>query len=331
MQVTARIFCTAAALPIVTLLASCTQTSTPGAPTGEAVRPVVFASSLRCGSRVLQLGIGKRDGRDGPQLVVGDRRIDLREVVSASGARYEAIDDPRTSVWVKGNRATVVLAGETLPECDVHAAVAGPAAPTLRAQGNEPSWSLALGTTLHFRTGDTTVETAAPAAQIRDGVRRHEGVVQGRAISVAIREQRCVDTMSGMNHPLSVEVSFDGRTYRGCGGSPGELLTGGEWVVEDIGGGGIIDRSRATLNFRDDGRLAGRASCNSYAGTYALTGESLTIGKAATTMMACAPSLMAQEQRFLEILQQVQRFEISATGALVLIDRTGRTITARRG
>ena len=37
-------------------------------------------------------------------------------------------------------------------------------------------------------------------------------------------------------------------------------------------------------------------------------------------MMSCAPSLMEQEQRFLDILQRVQRFDISDTGALVLQD-----------
>lgn len=47
--------------------------------------------------------------------------------------------------------------------------------------------------------------------------------------------------------------------------------------------------------------------------------------------MACEPSLIAQERRFLDILQQVQRFEIGAAGEPVLIDHGGRRITARRG
>jgi heat shock protein HslJ len=47
-------------------------------------------------------------------------------------------------------------------------------------------------------------------------------------------------------------------------------------------------------------------------------------------MMSCAPSLMEQERRFLEILQRVQRFDIGDTGALVLHDDLGRKITARR-
>ena len=79
-----------------------------------------------------------------------------------------------------------------------------------------------------------------------------------------------------------------------------------------------------------DGRLAGRASCNAYTTTYKLTGESLTIGATATTMMSCEPSLMEQERRFLEILQRVRTFDVTDTGALVLRDDLGRGITARR-
>jgi heat shock protein HslJ len=233
-------------------------------------------------------------------------------------------------VWVKGSRATVVLSGETWPECEVHTMGAGPAAPVLRAHGNEPSWSLEIGSTLRFRTGGTSIEGAAPAARTQDGVRRHDGTVQGRAIAVAIREQRCMDSMSGMPYPRSVEVLIDGRTYRGCGGNPDDLLTGVEWVVEDIGGAGIVDRSRATLNFQGDGRVSGRGSCNTYAGSYTLTGESLAFGKLAATMMACTPALMQQEQRFFEILQLIHRFEISDSGALVLIAPDRRRITARR-
>jgi heat shock protein HslJ/membrane-bound inhibitor of C-type lysozyme len=292
-------------------------------------QPLSFASTLTCGDRTATFGIGRRDGRDVPQLLVGDRRYDLREVVAASGARYEAIGDARTSVWNKGTRATVTVGGETWPECDVLRAGASAAASTLRARGNEPFWSLDIGATLRLHLLATTLEGPAPDMQSRDGVRRYEGTLQGRAISVAAREQRCADTMTGMPYPLTVEMQYDGRTWRGCGGNPADLLVGPEWVVEDITGG-MVDRSRATLAFSPAGSLAGRASCNSYSTTYTLTGENLAIGKTATTRMACAPSLMQQEDRFLDILGNVRRFEISDTGALVLITADDRRITARR-
>jgi uncharacterized lipoprotein YbaY/membrane-bound inhibitor of C-type lysozyme len=82
-------------------------------------QPLAFASKLKCGHRSARFGVGKRDGKDVPQLAVGGRRFDMKEVVAASGARYEAIDDPRASVWDKGRLATVVIEGETWPECEV--------------------------------------------------------------------------------------------------------------------------------------------------------------------------------------------------------------------
>ncbi|MCU0939633.1 MAG: META domain-containing protein [Burkholderiaceae bacterium] len=61
-----------------------------------------------------------------------------------------------------------------------------------------------------------------------------------------------------------------------------------------------------------------------------MTGESLAFGKTAGTMMACAPALMEQERRLLDLLQAVHRFEISDSGALVLVTPDNRRITARR-
>jgi heat shock protein HslJ/membrane-bound inhibitor of C-type lysozyme len=294
---------------------------------------LAFASTLDCGGRQAQFGIARRDGQDLPQLVVGSRRYDLRQVPAASGARYEAIGDPRTSLWNKGERTTVTVGGEVWPECETRkaaAAAAAPAAAPLRLRGNEPFWLLEIGATMTLRTPDSTLEGPAPQLQAGDGFRRYEGSLQGRPISATVRYQRCVDTMSGMPYPLSAEVRFDGRSLKGCGGDPVELLLGPEWVVEEITGG-WLERSRATLAFGADGRLSGRASCNSFFASYTLTGEGLGIGQTGTTRMACAPELMQQEARFLDILQKVQRFEIAADGALVLASGDGRRIKARRG
>jgi heat shock protein HslJ len=225
-------------------------------------------------------------------------------------------------------RATLVVGGDAWPECEMQRAGGAPT-PTVQARGNEPFWSVEISHTLRFRTPTASFEGPAPEARLQDGVRRYDGTLDGRPISIALREQRCSDTMTGMPHPLSAEVQFDGRRYRGCGGNPVDLLVGTEWVVEDIGGG-MVDRSRATLNFAADGHLHGRASCNTYTTTFRLSGEGLTVGKTAATMMACAPSLMQQEGRFLDILQKAQRFEIMDSGALVLVTADGRRITARR-
>ncbi|RZU47882.1 heat shock protein HslJ [Fluviicoccus keumensis] len=112
--------------------------------------------------------------------------------------------------------------------------------------------------------------------------------------------------------------------------APKSPLMGDMWVVDDIDGE-MIDSSRATLTFQEDGRLNGHASCNVFNTTYTQpSAGALTIAKGAATMMACSPELMEQEQRFLEILQGVQTFEIDETGELVLTDGEDRQIVAHR-
>jgi heat shock protein HslJ/uncharacterized lipoprotein YbaY/membrane-bound inhibitor of C-type lysozyme len=286
---------------------------------------IAFATRLQCGARSARVGLVRRGDGDVPRLVVEGERYELRGVESASGARYEAVYDPTTQLWDKGDRATLTVRGEVWPECTV----TRDAPDTITARGNEPGWRLDLGNAMRFVTDGDSVEGSAPAAQYAGGVRRHVGTVAGRSVYITLTPGICRDTMAGMPFPFSAEVIIAGRAFRGCAGEPDTLLIGDEWVVEDVGGG-LIDRSRATLDFGVDGRLAGRASCNAFTSTYTLTGEGLTVGTTATTMMSCAPALMEQEKRFLDILQRVRRFDITDNGALVLEDDRGRRIVARR-
>lgn len=106
-------------------------------------------------------------------------------------------------------------------------------------------------------------------------------------------------------------------------------ITGREWVVEDIARTGVIDNSRATLNFDTEGRLHGQATCNSYAASYVLTGTRLTIGSTAVTKRACAPALMDQERRFLDVMGRAATCSMTPDGALIIATPDGATITAR--
>ncbi|MCU0621016.1 MAG: YbaY family lipoprotein [Gemmatimonadales bacterium] len=74
-----------------------------------------FMSVLRCGDEEVRLGAQ----RDHMVLTAGGRRYPMREVRTASGARYEAVDDPSTTFWSKGRQATVVVAGRELPTCEL--------------------------------------------------------------------------------------------------------------------------------------------------------------------------------------------------------------------
>jgi heat shock protein HslJ len=78
---------------------------------------------------------------------------------------------------------------------------------------------------------------------------------------------------------------------------------------------GLVDAqggARAMLRF-EDGRLTGSAGCNRLLGDFEREGERLHIApNMASTMMACPPPLMAQEQAVTEALGQVQGYTLEA-------------------
>jgi heat shock protein HslJ len=234
-----------------------------------------------------------------------------------------------------GTLLVMALAGACAVVAPPAEAPSPPAPPLpLRAGGNEPGWNLEIGETVLKLTldyGQTTVTMPAPRPDATPGVTRYAGSDKGRPLAVTVTDKICPDTMTGMPRPYTVRVVFAGRTLTGCGGEAVALLRGPEWVVEDIDGKGIVDRSRATLSFGADARVTGNASCNTYSAGYRLSGEGLEISAAAVTMKACVPALGNQERSFLGILQAVIRFEIRPDGALVLHTADGRKLRARRG
>lgn len=135
--------------------------------------------------------------------------------------------------------------------------------------------------------------------------------------------------MRNPNHWLAVAGAI---AVGGCAtietGSPSYLR--GEWVVEDIGGRGVIDHARATLLFGEDGRLSGNATCNRLIATYRVDGNRIEINAPGLTRMACPPALMDQEGRLVQMLADIATYEIDPTGALILKTGGGSTITARR-
>lgn len=112
--------------------------------------------------------------------------------------------------------------------------------------------------------------------------------------------------------------------------APAVQLEGGEWVVERLGDAPPLAGSRMTLRFEAGGRLSGKASCNGYSAGYTLDGERLKLTQPSSTRMACEPPLMDQEQRFFELLEATERYELTPDGALRLHAGEGRSLQARR-
>jgi membrane-bound inhibitor of C-type lysozyme len=68
---------------------------------------------FQCGDRSVVFETFREHGR----MVVNGESFDMTPAVSASGARYTAIDGSDTEFWNKGDQATVTVRGEALPEC----------------------------------------------------------------------------------------------------------------------------------------------------------------------------------------------------------------------
>ena len=228
-----------------------------------------------------------------------------------------------------------------------------PATPLI-ARGNEPPWTLRIERErlVLERGHDAGSSIVAPreAAEAFAGGRRHAGTDGEHRLDVTVRDALCRDDMSGMPHPLTVEVTLDEtETLRGCGGEPAALLRrddrssssasdGGAdtptpspgWLVESVDGvPAPTGEAPATLRFGADGRLSGAAACNRYFGPWTLDGESLGIGPLGSTRRRCPPPAMEEEARLLDALERVRRFDIDGEGRLVLSGDTGDDVVAR--
>jgi heat shock protein HslJ len=288
--------------------------------------PMGFASTFRCGDRELAVGFFAANA----VIEVDGRRTVLEPATADSGLRFEAPGDRGTWVSNQGEGVTVSLGGETLPVCSV----VPPEAPRpYQAQGNEPGWTVSISdgrVTLTADYGARTVEAALPEAAFEDGAFVYR--MHAEALELRLSPALCRDDMTGMPYPETVTVTLDGTALAGCGGAPLDLLTGGEWVVENIAGRGIVSDSQVTLSFTEDGGLGGAASCNRFATVMTIGGEGVSVGQIAATQKMCPEALMDQERAFFAALASVGRFDIGPDGALLLYDPASPdpVLTARR-
>lgn len=92
-------------------------------------------------------------------------------------------------------------------------------------------------------------------------------------------------------------------------------LTGTNWSANGINTGtdavaSLVADTEVTAVFGDDGTISGNAGCNTYNGTYEVSGESMTIGPLATTRMMCEPDVSKQEANYLAALGRVTTYTI---------------------
>ena len=97
----------------------------------------------------------------------------------------------------------------------------------------------------------------------------------------------------------------------GIGPGSGDPLKGTSWRLVNLGGDALIPSTEITASFKD-GQVGGQA-CNSYGGSYTVSGDKLTVRELYQTEMACLEpeGIMEQESRYMDLLRQASSFSIS--------------------
>lgn len=110
------------------------------------------------------------------------------------------------------------------------------------------------------------------------------------------------------------------------GGGPPD----GRWQIREVGTMTVPDEVDAHIEFLPDGRLAGRAGCNRYTGSWARQGHEMRFGRIAATRMACAGPAMDIESRLFEMMDKVVRQDRPDARTLIMVTGDGRRIVATR-
>jgi heat shock protein HslJ len=105
-------------------------------------------------------------------------------------------------------------------------------------------------------------------------------------------------------------------------------LEGSTWVLTGIAKGDAMIQTwidvEITAEFVD-GTMAGSSGCNRYSAGYELDGQSLKIGMAMGTLMACDEERMGREGEFLGALEAVDSYEIKME-TLTLMGADGKSV-----
>lgn len=101
-------------------------------------------------------------------------------------------------------------------------------------------------------------------------------------------------------------------------------LDGTSWTLVEGEGITIPDDGKMTIAF-EAGKASGSGGCNRFTGSYEQDSESISLGRLASTRMACADEVMSAERAYHSALESVTSW--SATGGvLVLSDSSGQAL-----
>ncbi|MCI0712984.1 MAG: META domain-containing protein [Chloroflexi bacterium] len=94
----------------------------------------------------------------------------------------------------------------------------------------------------------------------------------------------------------------------------------------------VIAGSNVTLEFQPGNQAVGSGGCNSYGGTYTISGDMLSFGEIVSTERACVDAaIMEQEQRFYDALQSAVRYEVTGGQLTIWYAEESRLIFNQSG
>ena len=87
---------------------------------------------------------------------------------------------------------------------------------------------------------------------------------------------------------------------------------GPTWTLTSLDGQPVVAGTTITAEFTSESRVAGSSGCNRYTGRAQADSGRLSVGPLASTLMACErDGVMAQEARYLTLLQAATRYTIA--------------------
>jgi len=96
----------------------------------------------------------------------------------------------------------------------------------------------------------------------------------------------------------------------GCSVEPLTLQNDVTYIVEWIGDEPVVGRNPVSLTFSED-RAYGNAGCNHWFASYQREGQQIHFGEIGSTRKLCAEHIMDQENRFLDLLSRIKRWDVS--------------------
>jgi len=108
-----------------------------------------------------------------------------------------------------------------------------------------------------------------------------------------------------------------------CGGSS---ALAGTWALSSVTGAAGITLptgGRIDITFTSDGKVSGQGLCNSYSGSYTVTGQTIVFSPLASTQKACAAPLMTVDTAYFAALQATTSWQVSGS-SLTLTGPAGR-------